>query len=110
MFAVKHHVTLGGVHYLPGEVIDGPVPDWWLSVGAVEQINDGPESGTTPLSGEETGEIGQSEDPEGEDDQEPEEADKIDQSAEPEEIDVSAGIVSPPTPAKPKKPRKNGGK
>lgn len=52
MFVAKHHVTLKGRHYLPGEVIESKVPtdtaQWWLSVGAVEIIRDPPYRETTP--------------------------------------------------------------
>ena len=96
MYSAKHHVTLSGRHYLPGEVIDGPVPKWWLSVGAVEQVDDGSGDGIIPPPEIDTAAF------------EPEE---IDQEAEPEEIDVSAGVIPASAPAKPKKAaRMNGGK
>ena len=136
MFQAKHHVTLGGRHYLPGEMIEGKVPEWWLSVGAAVQVDDEPESGTTPLSGgqddtdqtdqgqeseetdqsQESEETDQSQESEETDQgQESEETDQTDQSdqeeefdqeAAPLEINVSAGIIPPPEQEKPEKPEK----
>lgn len=128
MFVAKHHVTLNGRHYLPGEVIENKVPTdtakWWLSVGAVEVIMDPPYRETTPPppldpSGD-TDDTDDHEDvPDDTDDQEDERVDsdgqeeEIDEQAEPEEIDVSAGIVPPSQkPEKPKTkrtPRERGG-
>lgn len=121
MFAAVHHVTLGGRHYLPGEVIDRPVPEetakWWLSAGAVEQIADEPEGGTVPPSEPPGSPRGTLTDPPEDPETDPPEdetdtpEDEIDETAEPEEIDVSAGVVPAPAPEKQKRaPRKKEGK
>ncbi len=126
MFQAKHHVTLGGRHYLPGEMIEGKVPEWWLSVGAAVQVDDEPESGVVPLSGgqddtgqgQESDQTDQGQEP-GETDQTDQEEfdqEEFDQEAAPPEIDVSAGIIPPPEQEKPEKrskpsrTRRNGGK
>ena len=130
MFQAKHHVTLGGRHYLPGEMIEGKVPEWWLSVGAAVQVDDEPESGTTPLSGgqddtdqtdqsqesEETDQTDQSQESEETDQTDQTDQEEFDQEAAPPEIDVSAGIIPPherekrSKPEKPSRTRRNGGK
>ena len=118
MFQAKHHVTLGGRHYLPGEMIEGKVPEWWLSVGAAVQVDDEPESGTTPLSGgqDDTDQTDQSQESEETDQTDQTDQEEFDQEAAPPEIDVSAGIIPPherekrSKPEKPSRTRRNGGK
>lgn len=103
LYVAKFHVTLGGREYLPGEVIDGPVPSWWLGIGAAEKIGDGTEDGAIPSSELVPGAFIHHP-------ATPEPEDEIDQEAEPAEIDVSAGVVPAEEEVKPKRQRKNGGK
>lgn len=38
MYLLKHYVSIAGRLHPPGEVVDS-VPEWWLKVGAAEEIH-----------------------------------------------------------------------
>jgi hypothetical protein len=103
MYIAKSYI---GREFVPGEVLPDDLPEEvverLLRAGAIREVEGvavsaAPLAPTDPPADPE----GEPEDPESE----------IDDDAEPEEIDVTAGIVTDPAPEKPKRTaRKSGGK
>ena len=120
MYVAKSYI---GRDYAPGEVLPDDLPEElierWISADAICEVEGAeisPASETPPAEDGDGNPGGQGGDgdtenvePEDAPDAEPE--DEIDEDAEPEEIDVTAGLVAETAEEKPKRAtRKNGGK
>lgn len=95
MYAANHYIRAAGQVYVAGEILPELPEDkirWLKSVDAIREIGPAP-APETPARAEETAPVRE----EGPDPEEvPEE---IDEEAEPEEIDVMAGIVTESKPS-----------
>ena len=124
MYAAKHHVRVGGAMLAAGEVLPDGLPteriDWLLRAGAIVEIEEAKQPATPPTATEEEklrrevrdnysaqlDDLGYSTDGTPKD-TEPEE---IDDEVEPEEIDATAGLVTPSVAEETPKPVKRGRK
>lgn len=114
MYAAKHYVKVDGEMYRPGEILPEDMPEEtvrrFLDLKAIEKVPGAPDPvfvRNAAAAAEPEPPAGPSQDAEDETTNAEDEYD----AAEPEEIDVTAGLVTEPAPEeKPKRSRSTGGR